>query len=109
MCCKEQEKLSEWNYRSHNAKNHVKGGHYLPETPQRTHGGEVRWVGAVGRWLILREVRPGPTDVEPLVDPHLEHERAPQEDRLPTRRPRHCRTQPLVGSCQNSAAPADLI
>jgi hypothetical protein len=26
----------------------------------------------------------------------------------PTRRPRHCRTQPLVGSCQNSAAPADL-
>jgi hypothetical protein len=29
------------------------------------------------------------------VDPHLEQERAPQEDRLPTCRPRHCRTQPL--------------
>jgi hypothetical protein len=42
------------------------------------------------------------------VDPHLEQEMAPQEDRLPTRRPRHCRTQPPVGSCQNSAAPADL-
>jgi hypothetical protein len=48
-CCKEREKLSESNYRTHNVKNHVKGGHYLPETPQRTHGGEVRWVGAVGR------------------------------------------------------------
>jgi hypothetical protein len=32
-CCKEREKLSELNYTSHNAKNHVKGGHYLPETP----------------------------------------------------------------------------
>jgi hypothetical protein len=53
MCCKEQEKLSEWNYRSHYAKNHVKGGHYLPETPQRTHGGVVRWVGAVGHGLVL--------------------------------------------------------
>jgi hypothetical protein len=28
------------------------------------------------------------------VDPHLEQERAPQVDRLPTRRSRHCRTQP---------------
>jgi hypothetical protein len=70
--------------------------------------GEVRWVGAVGQRLVIREVGPGPTDVEPLVDPHLQQERAPQEDRLPTRRPRHCRTQPLVGSCQNSAAAADL-
>jgi hypothetical protein len=26
----EQEKLSESNYRTHNAKNQVKGGHYLP-------------------------------------------------------------------------------
>jgi hypothetical protein len=73
-----REKLSELNYRSHNAKNHVKGGHYLPETPQGTHGGEVRWVGAVSRRLVLREVRPGSTDVEPLVDPHLEQERAPR-------------------------------
>jgi hypothetical protein len=24
------------------------------------------------------------------MDPHLEQERAPQEGRLPTRRPRHC-------------------
>jgi hypothetical protein len=45
-----------------------------------THGREVRWVGVVGRRLVLREVRPGLTDVEPLVDPHLERERAPQED-----------------------------
>jgi hypothetical protein len=42
MCCKEREKLSESNYGTHNAKNHVKRGHYLPKTPQRTHGGEVR-------------------------------------------------------------------
>jgi hypothetical protein len=59
-CCKEQEKLSESNYKTHNAKNHVKGGHYLPETPHRTHGGEVRWVGAVGQRLVLREVGPRP-------------------------------------------------
>jgi hypothetical protein len=78
MCYKEREKLSEWNYRSHNAKKHINGGHYLLETPQRTHGGEVRWVGAVGRRLVLREVCPGPTDVEPLVDPHLEQEREPR-------------------------------
>jgi hypothetical protein len=61
MCCKEQEKLSESNYRTQNAKNHVKGGQYLPETPKRTHGGEVRWVGAIGQRLVLREVGPGPT------------------------------------------------
>jgi hypothetical protein len=42
------------------------------------------------------------------VDPHLEQERAPQEDHLPTRRPRHYRTQPPLRSCQNSAAPADM-
>jgi hypothetical protein len=42
------------------------------------------------------------------VDPHLQQERAPQEDRLPTHRRRHCRTQPPIGSCQNSATPADL-
>jgi hypothetical protein len=76
MCCKEQEKLSESNYRTHNAKNHVKGGHYLPEAPQKTHGGEVRWVGAVGQRFVLREVGPRPTDVESLVDPHLQQERA---------------------------------
>jgi hypothetical protein len=42
------------------------------------------------------------------VDPHLQQERAPQEDCLPTCLPRHCRTQPPIGSYQNSAAPADL-
>jgi hypothetical protein len=74
-CCKEQEKLSESNYITHNAKNHVKGGHYLPETPQRTRGGEVRWIGAVGQRLVLREVGPGPTDVEPLVGRRRGHPR----------------------------------
>jgi hypothetical protein len=74
--------LSEWNYRSHYAKYLVNGGHYLPETPQRTHGREVRWVGVVVHRLVLREVLPGPTNVEPLVNPHLEQEKAPQEDRL---------------------------
>jgi hypothetical protein len=42
------------------------------------------------------------------VDPHLQQERAPQEDCLPTRWPRHCRTQPPVGSFQNSTALAVL-
>jgi hypothetical protein len=50
----------------------------------------------------------GPTDVEPLVDPYLQLERAPQEDPLLTPRPQHCRTQSPIGSCQNSATPADL-
>jgi hypothetical protein len=63
-----------------------KEGHYLPEAPQRTHGGEVRWVGVFGQQLVLREVGLGPTNVDPLVDRHLQQERAPQEDPLPTRR-----------------------
>jgi hypothetical protein len=33
------------------------------------------------------------------VDPHLEQERAPHENCLPTRQPRHYRTQPPVGRC----------
>jgi hypothetical protein len=54
-----------------------KEGHYLLEAPQRTHGGEVRWVDVFGQQLVLREVGLGPTDVDPLVDPHLQQERAP--------------------------------
>jgi hypothetical protein len=38
---------------------------------------ELSQVGLSHRRLVLCEVRPGPTDVEPLVDPHLEQERAP--------------------------------
>jgi hypothetical protein len=40
--------------------------------------GDTQRVGAVGRLLVLREVRPRRTDVKLLVNPHLEQERAPR-------------------------------